>query len=156
MPYQDHVTSWTRHEQAVVGLCHGLKAAGLKEEPGLARGLPEFAFARAPFRSFVPSRGLVPRDLVARLDGEPFSVKVYQSDGTIHSSLYRAVAYTLLATNGPYLQVVADAPPLPLPWLAALQPPLDMASPGGIHGQKAFLKAVAAVTADRTPNQNNP
>lgn len=153
MPAQDYVTSWQRHRTAVSGLCSALLGAGLTEHMGPGVTLPAFAFVKAPQRSVLPALGVAPRDLVVRLGGEPVSVKVYRTNGEQHSSLFRAVSYAVIATSGPYLQVVTDAPALPIPWLASLQPPLDTTTPTGIHGEAAFIVAVEAAVAARSPQQ---
>ncbi len=153
MPRQDYVTSWQRHREAVDGLCSALLGAGLTEHTGPVVTLPAFAFVKAPQRSVRPALGLAPRNLVVRLGGEPVSVKMYRTNGEQHSSLFRAVSYAVIATSGPYLQVVSDAPALPIPWLAQLQPPLDITTPTGIHGEAAFIIAVKAAVAARSPQQ---
>jgi hypothetical protein len=157
MPRQDYVTSWQRHRAAVAHFCSELRAAGVNEHPGPPSVLPVFSYMLAPRRAVLPALGIAPRDLVLRLGGEPVSSKVYHTSGCSHSSLFRAVGYSVISERDHYLQVVAAAPAIPIPWMAGIQPPLDFVTPVGIHGQAAFIEAVKqAVTNHRNSPNTNP
>lgn len=148
MPSQDYVTAWQRHEAAVEEMTQELRDAGLSDHLGPRFELKPFTFAKAVRRSIIPRAGIVPRDLVARLDGEPFSLKVYWTRGVAHSSLFRSVAYAVLQKDGePYIQVVMGAHDLPIPWLKDMQGPIDTTRPAGIHGAGAFMAAVKAAVS---------
>lgn len=110
------------------------------------QGLPPMSFSSSPIRRI--SSGQMPRDFVLRTLGNEVCVKVLHVPGTASSSLYRSVAYMLMADND-YLQVVSGKSAAEvhkqLWWLDEHQSQLQVTAPTGVRALDDVLGVIADI-----------